>query len=145
SGLWHERSGSLHLAYHPDEAQVLYEFATDPRHDGRGYVMLNARQVIERCSAVQPNQLITGLWSPNETCVDPREVVANLPDWLHRTYGVDFVFGRVVTGYERPTVRTTAGDWQAQQLVVCNGDDFQTLYPSLFPSDRIVRCKLQMM
>src|ERR1700680_4416231 len=25
SGLWHERSGSLHLAYHADEAQVLDE------------------------------------------------------------------------------------------------------------------------
>ena len=31
SGLWHERNGSLHLAYHADEAQILDEFAKQSR------------------------------------------------------------------------------------------------------------------
>ena len=35
SGLWHERTGSLHLAYHDDEEQVLREFASQCLEDGR--------------------------------------------------------------------------------------------------------------
>src|ERR1017187_7687772 len=29
SGLWHERTGSLHLAYRDDEAQVIRDFASE--------------------------------------------------------------------------------------------------------------------
>jgi glycine/D-amino acid oxidase-like deaminating enzyme len=29
SGIWHEPTGSLHLAYHDDEAQILREFIAD--------------------------------------------------------------------------------------------------------------------
>ena len=35
------------------------------------------------------------MWSPRELCVDPREVVARLPDYL-RTLGVEFRFGTAV-------------------------------------------------
>src|SRR5207244_11737739 len=62
-----------------------------------------------------------------------------------QAHGIDFAFNGGVLGYDRPLVRTTAGEWQARQLVMCNGDDFQTLYPALFPADQFVRCKLQMM
>src|SRR5262249_25222292 len=87
SGLWHGRAGSLHLAYRDDEAQVLREFAA-----GRGSdcELLGVRQVGTRSRAVKPDGLRLALWSPTETCVDPREVVGRLPEWLHRTYGVEF-------------------------------------------------------
>lgn len=36
SGLWHERTGSLHLAYHDLEAAVLHEFIAHRAHAGGG-------------------------------------------------------------------------------------------------------------
>jgi FAD dependent oxidoreductase TIGR03364 len=145
SGLWHDPCGSLHLAYHEDESQVLREFVADARHQGQGYELLDARAVLKRCPAVQPKGLVAGLWSPREMCVDPREVVGRLPDWLRQTHGVHFEFGCAVIGYERPLVRTAGGVWEADRLIVCNGDDFQGLFPALFAASGIVRCKLQMM
>ena len=35
SGLWHRETGSMHLAYHDDEAQVLREFVDAARPTGR--------------------------------------------------------------------------------------------------------------
>jgi D-hydroxyproline dehydrogenase subunit beta len=83
--------------------------------------------------------------SPTETCVDPREVIRGLPEWLSRTYGVRFVFGAAVTGYERPRVQAGGQEWAARHLYLCAGDDLQTLFPEAFREAGLVRCKLQMM
>jgi FAD dependent oxidoreductase TIGR03364 len=144
SGLWHQRTGSLHLAYHEDEAAVLREFVADQSRE-RGCELFAPRQVLERCPAVQPEGLLAGMGSPVETCVDPREVIARLPGWLHATFGVQFAFDTVVLGYERPLVWTSMGDWTATNLVVCSGDDFQGLFPSVYFDSGLLRCKLQML
>jgi FAD dependent oxidoreductase TIGR03364 len=144
SGLWHDRVGSLHLAYHDDEAQVLREFiglTGAPRE----CQLLDSRQIATRFPAVVQIGLRRGLWSPVEVTVDPREVIARLPDWLHTAHGVDFVFDAPVLSYDRPIVRTGAGDCQAERLLVCTGVDFRALAPAAFAGAGMVACKLQMM
>jgi FAD dependent oxidoreductase TIGR03364 len=143
AGLWYERTGSLHLAYRDDEAQVLREFARDAV--GHDVELLDAAGVRERSRAVKREGLLAGLWSPTETCVDPREVIAGLPAWLARDYGVEFQFGRAVTGYDRPRLSAGGGAWTADRLWVCAGDDLQSLFPEALQASGLVRCKLQMM
>jgi D-hydroxyproline dehydrogenase subunit beta len=145
SGLWHAHTGSLHLAYHDDEAAVLREFADGPGRAEIGGSILSPAEAIERCPNVRSTGLRCGFWSPAETCVDPREVVAGLPAWLQKAYGVHFEFGVAVRSYARPLVGTSAQDWSAEQIFVCTGDDFQTLYPEAFAGSGLTRCKLQMM
>ena len=142
SGLWHDPVGSLHLAYHDDEARVLLEF-----HERAGIdlELLAPDEVVRRAPRVNPNGLKRGLFSPSEVCVDPREVIAGLPGWLASTSGVAFEFSQTVVGYDGATVRTTKDRWQAGRLWVCSGDDFQTLYPSAHAQAELFRCKLQMM
>jgi FAD dependent oxidoreductase TIGR03364 len=144
SGLWHDRCGSLHLAYHDDEAQVLREFAASS-HEERGCELLGPAAVLRRSASVRPDGLRAGLWSPVEVCVDPREVIAALPAWLSRTFAVEFRFGVPVIGYERPVVQTPVGEERANQLIVCSGDDLESLFPEAFQDRGLVRCKLQMM
>ncbi len=144
AGLWHEQTGSLHLAYHDDEAAVLREFAAASGAE-TGCRLLSPPQVADRCPAVRAEGLRPGLWSPVETCVDPREVVAGLPGWLAAAFGVRFEFGVAVLGCDRPRLHTSAGAWSADRVFVCTGDDFQTLFPRAFAGSGLVRCKLQMM
>jgi FAD dependent oxidoreductase TIGR03364 len=147
SGLWHDRAGSLHLAYRDDEARVLAEFAGRARGDGSGYELLTPGEVRRRSPLVRAEGLLAGLFSPWETCVDPREVVAGLPGWLARARGVRFEFGRTVVGFDRPRVVTSDPERvpAADRLWVCAGDDFETLYPEAFQALGLARCKLQMM
>ena len=51
--------------------------------------------------------LLAHLDRPLELAVDPRRVIADLPDWLTRTYGVEFACGTTVLGHDLPHVVTT--------------------------------------
>jgi FAD dependent oxidoreductase TIGR03364 len=145
AGLWHEPVGSLHLAYHADEAAVLRQFAESAAGHGYELAVLTPEEV-RRCSrAVSTDRLITGLWSATELCVDPRAVIAGLPDFLARQYGITFHFNTAVTGYDAPEIRTGGGRIVADRLWVCSGSDLATLYPEALGSAGLVPCKLQMM
>jgi len=145
ASLWHEQTGSLHLAYHDDEAAVLREFIVAAVANGYDCRPLNPPQVSAKSPALNPEGLRGAMWSPLEICVDPREVIARLPAWLAKEYKVEFVHDCAVTAYERPGVFAGGRNWLANNLYVCAGDDLQTLFPEVFAASGLERCKLQMM
>ena len=138
------RTGSLHVAHHDDEAEVLREFAEIGPRAGYECQWLGADEVIDRSGAVQRDRLKGGLWSAGELTVDPRCVVAGLPEYL-QSIGVEVRFGEAVRRIDLPVVETAAEQWHVDQAVVCSGDDFSTLYPEVFAASGLTRCKLQMM
>ncbi len=145
SGLWHAKSGSLHVAYHQDEEQVLREFVDEASHEGRPCELWTLAQITARFPAIREVGLRAGLWSPGEIGIDPREVIAKLPAWLTRTLGVTFALGTNVLRYDSPRLVTTSGDWLVRRLVICTGADFRELAPDAFANAGLVACKLQMM
>lgn len=142
SGLWFDPCGSLHLAYHDDEWQVLREFAATALE---GRVLLTPKEVTARYPNIVPTNLRGGLWSPTETTVDPRQVVRELPNYLERTFGVTFVWNCRVVEITGRQVRTVQGAWSVDRVVVCTGVDFRDLLPEEFADCGLVPCKLQMM
>lgn len=145
SGLWHEKTGSLHLAYQPDEEAVIQEFIAQSAGDDYAVEWWGPENIATKTKAVRQEGLRGGMWSATEICVDPREIIRNLPTYLSEKYGVTFRFGVTATGYNAPTVQTSAGTLEAENLYVCSGDDLQTLYPEVFVNLGLKRCKLQMM
>ncbi len=57
SGLWHRQCGSLHAAYHDDEAQVLREFVAEATREDRPCELWSPVQVTARFPAVVPTGL----------------------------------------------------------------------------------------
>jgi FAD dependent oxidoreductase TIGR03364 len=142
SDLWHEPAGSLHLAYHDDEAQVLAEFVASGKSACR---LLTPDEALARSPVLQRAGLRAALWSPTEVCVDPREVIAGLPAWLAAQFGVVFRFDCAVVGYARPRAFACGREWNAERLWVCAGADLRTLYPAALGELGLMPCKLQMM
>lgn len=142
SGLWHRECGSLHLAYHEDEAQVLHEFVAVA---DRPCELWTPARVAACAPAVEQVGLRAAMWSPLELAVDPRQVIAELPTWLARSLGVDFAFGTPVLGYDMPRIVTPDGDRHARRLLLCTGADFRDLAPAAFADSGLVPVKLQMM
>ncbi|HMF70804.1 MAG TPA: FAD-dependent oxidoreductase, partial [Flavitalea sp.] len=143
AGIWHDKAGSLHLAYSPDEFEVLKELQEIYKH--RGYKILNAGQVLQKSPAVSINNLLGGLYSTEEIIVNPRAAIPAISEWLHDKFGVKFIWGTAATRIDN--TRVWAGDryYESDQIYVCSGADFETLYPEIFALQPITKCKLQML
>lgn len=143
-------TGSLHVAHHPDEAEVLREFAEVGPGAGYRCEWLSSEATLQKSQAVQPAGLAGSLWSDTELTVDPREVIGEFPKYLDEI-GVAIRFGSPVRRIELPLVEACSADgssqetWEVDSAIVCGGDDFETLYPETFAASGLTRCKLQMM
>jgi FAD dependent oxidoreductase TIGR03364 len=141
----HWPTGSLHLVYRTDEADVAREFADLGPGLGFQCSWLNTDQVRGRSVAAIARGLIGALWSPTEVTVDPRVTVAALPEFLHEQLGVEFRFGCAVNRIELPCVEAGGEVWKVDHAVVCSGDDFESLYPQIYAGSGLTRVKLQML
>lgn len=145
AGFHLDACGSLHLAYRADELAVLEEFIATAKDGGYNAQLLTANQVAEKSPAAITDGLRGALWSETECTVDPREAIRLLPEFLSHIYGVEFCFGSVVTEIAYPELMAGGERWSADQIFVCSGADFETLYPSLYANSGITKVKLQMM
>jgi len=139
------RTGSLHVVYRPDEAEVAREFCETAPALGYSCEWLSAAGVLERTRAVRSEGLLGGIWSATEVTVDPRVTLARLPAYLTERYGIEFRFGAAVRSIDLPTVEAGGEKWQVAHAIVCTGHDFETLYPEIFAASGVTRVKLQMM
>jgi FAD dependent oxidoreductase TIGR03364 len=141
--LWFDEAGSLQLAYSPEEWQVLQEVRDAYPH--RNYTLLGPEETTGKSSAVISNGLKGSLYSNDEIIVDPRKAISGIASLLKEKYHVEFLWGKAVTDICYPAVYAGKEQFNADEIYVCSGADFETLYPELFSQLPITRCKLQML
>src|ERR1700754_2141263 len=61
AGIWHNEVGSLHLAYHDDDLQVISEYV-EVNHQHRDCRLLPPAEALERSPGVNPEGLKGALW-----------------------------------------------------------------------------------
>ncbi len=139
--------GSLHLAYHQDEVQVLKEFYQLNEEEKLGYQLdwVSPENLQEYSKSAIAKGFLGGIYSHTEVIVDPRQVIAELPNYLSTEYGVEFMFDTTALTVNDKGVETSAGFIAADEVVICSGADFENLYPEVYQDAEITKCKLQMM
>lgn len=143
---WSQQAGSLHLAYHPDEWQVLQELYESFHKEGRPVELLDKPAVAGKSASAITDGLLGGLYSRDEWIVDPREAIAALPGWLSEQLRVEFYWGKCVSYISGQVVYIGNEEkHEADLIFICNGADFETLYPEIFSKLPVTKCKLQMM
>ena len=146
AGIWINPCGSMHLAHEDDEWEVLQEFANIAPNLGYNCNVININQIIKKCPSINTKKLKGALWSPTELCLDSPNAISTIPNWLNETYGVNFFFDSLITKIQHPNIIDSNGESNSfDQIFICTGHDFQTLYPSIFKSSGIKQCKLQML
>lgn len=143
AGIWHEELGSLHVAYHDDELQVMLEYV-EINQTYRDCSVLTPNETLQKSPGVNPKGLKGALWSSDEMIIESREAVAQVAAYLAGK-GVEFFFNTAISKIESSKVFSGKRFWQADEIFVCSGADFETLYPEIFLKANITKCKLQMM
>lgn len=143
AGIWYDEVGSLHLGYHAAEWQVLQELYETYKH--RQYRILSAGEVLEKSGVIVREDLLGGLYSAQEIIVDPRQAIRAIPNYLQEKYGVTCLWNKTVVEINYPSVVTEGEEYQADEVFVCSGADLESLYPSVYSSVPVTKCKLQMM
>ena len=144
AGIWHDETGSLHMAHDEVEARVLEEFCEAVKEE-RACRLLTAEQAVHKWDAVKPEGLRLALYSADELIVDPREALAKLPAYLSEKYGVTFRWNCGANRVSFHAVYCGKKAFEADEIFVCNGADFETLFPEEFAALPLTKCKLQMM
>ncbi|MBD3750044.1 MAG: TIGR03364 family FAD-dependent oxidoreductase [Sphingobacteriales bacterium] len=144
ANIWHKESGSLHLAYHQDELKVMDEFS-EANKGIRNCSILNPQDTIKKSKIINPENLKGALWSKDEMIVEAREAIHQLAIYLQEKYEVVFHFNKAISRITYPKAYSGKEVFSADEIYVCSGADFETLYPEVFASLPISKCKLQMM
>ncbi|HWM69866.1 MAG TPA: TIGR03364 family FAD-dependent oxidoreductase, partial [Steroidobacteraceae bacterium] len=110
-----------------------------------GCELLSAAAALSRCPELQTRGLQAVLWSPHDLRVESRAAIPALASWLAREHGVTFLWETAVREADAPVVQTSRGPVAAGMVVVCPGDDLETLFPEQIKAAGISRCTLQML
>jgi FAD dependent oxidoreductase TIGR03364 len=138
--------GSVCVVDRDDEAQVLREFSEIAPELGYECQLWDRHTVESRCPGVRKGIAKAALFSPTECNVDPRESLAMLPVFLAEKFGVRFHWKTAVTEVFSGSLRTAAGPRHSfDQVMICSGHDFETLFPEVLAASPLKPCKLQMM
>ncbi|MBL7728253.1 MAG: TIGR03364 family FAD-dependent oxidoreductase [Dinghuibacter sp.] len=142
---WSEAAGSMHLAYAPDEWQVLQELAAvfTPNRPVR---LLTPGAVALRSPFVVQHGLLGALYSEDELIVNPRQAIRAIPAYLAEQYGVTFKWRCAATEVNGNRVVTGNGEsLDADLVIICSGADLEALFPSEYNQIPVTKCQLQMM
>ena len=138
-----EQSGFVLLGRRPEARSVLEAFMATEM--GQDCTLVEPRDAERRWPGLHPESCAAALFSPHERRVESRDAVPKLAAWLAEAHGVTFMRGVAVRAVDPPRVSTSRGEVSAEAVVVCPGDDLQTLFPDRIAQYGVTRCKLQML
>lgn len=144
AGIWHDEVGSMHLAYDNDELEVITQYA-DINGSFRDCGLLSPEQALQQSAGINPNGLKGALWSGTEMIVEAREAIGSIAQLLADKYNVTFYWNTAISQVAPNKVISGKQTWHADEIFICSGVEFETLYPELFTSLEITKCKLQML
>jgi len=138
-----EQCGSIHAAHRADELAVIEEFSNLGQHELQ---MLTADEILQRAPIVNPKGLLGGMFSPSELRVNPRIASAQIAKFLEARYSVNCCFNTIITEVDDHTAYASGNrQWSADRIIVCSGNDLQTLFPEALQNSGLRLCKLQML
>ncbi len=135
--------GVLTIARRREARAVLEAFLATEM--GAGCRLVEPDQVGAYGGGLKTERFAGALHSPHELRVESREAIPQLAAYLAERHGVTFLRETAVHAAAPPRLETSRGPVDADAVVVCPGDDFNTLHRERIAAYGLTRCKLHML
>lgn len=132
------------LAHRREALAVLEEFRATEM--GAACRLVSAKELAEKASGINADQVVGALWSPHELRVESREAIPLLTTWLEERHEVRFFRGECAMALREGEVTTTRRVLRAERIVLCPGTELTGLAaPYLEAEKGLCLTRLQML
>lgn len=143
------QNGTVYLASNEEEVQLIEELHEINNQNNYTSELLTKQQCLNKYDGLRSDYCKAGLFFPQEVTVEPRTMILQLHSFL-KEQGVQVCYNTTVINTEEINgeVQVTSSngeEFKASKVLICNGSDFKTLYPSIYNESDLVVSKLQMM
>ncbi len=142
--------GSIYVASDQEELGLLEELSVRNKEQEYPSQLLTRQSCLQGWPALQPNYCKGGLFFRQEVSLDARVAAHRIIGLMEEQMGLDFFPARTVieadSGGRLVALRAADGSrFSGMQAVVCNGSDFQKLFPDIFRQSDLQVTKLHML
>jgi FAD dependent oxidoreductase TIGR03364 len=144
------QNGTVYLASDEEELTLLEELYQINRSNDYESELLTKASCLEKYPGLKSSYVKGGLFFPQEVTVEPTVMIHRLHEYMRTQMQADLFFNTAVLDVQSSgasTVVTTATGavFKAAKVIICNGSDFQLLFPKLYRESDLIVSKLQMM
>ncbi|WP_370424815.1 TIGR03364 family FAD-dependent oxidoreductase [Tenacibaculum dicentrarchi] len=144
------QNGTVYLASNDEEVQLIEELHQINKNNNYTSNLLTKAQCLDKYAGLRADYCKAGLFFPEEVTVEPKTMIHRLHSFLSAEKNIDIYYNTTVINTEEinnEVVATASNniEFKASKVIICNGVDFKTLYPSIYNNSDLVVAKLQMM
>jgi FAD dependent oxidoreductase TIGR03364 len=144
------QNGSVYLASNEEEIQLIEELSQINLANNYQSHLLTKQECLAKYPGLRSDYVKAGLFFPEEVTVEPRTMIYRLQEFMIREMGLKLITNTSIINCEsipKGVVLSSAAneEFLASKVIICNGNEFKNLYPTLFNESDLEVSKLQMM
>lgn len=143
-------NGSVYLASDESEMTLLEELRQINEENSYASVLLSKKECLDRFEGLREDYCKGGLFFPEEITVEARAMIHRVLAFLCQKKALKYHPGTMIQQVAQfngdcVVIDNNGEIFKSEKVIICNGSEFQTLYPQLFADSDMEVTKLQML
>jgi FAD dependent oxidoreductase TIGR03364 len=144
------QNGTVYIASNEEEIQLIEELHQINKNNSYASQLLTKEQCLDKYAGLRSDYCKAGLFFPEEVTVEPRVMILRLHEFMKKQLNVKIHYNTNVIATNNfnggvSVLTSNSEELLASKVIICNGSDFKTLYPSIYNESDLIVSKLQMM
>lgn len=145
-----QQNGSIYIASNEEEIQLIEELAAINQKNSYPSELWTKAKCLEKYPNLNSEYCKGALFFPEEISADPRYMIHRIHAWLQTQANFSIFYKTKIKEIDSKGSNCKLYDqfenvYLAEKVIICSGDEFETLYPKLFLESDLELVKLQML